>query len=392
MSLSIHDIAILGVGTSKKFGEQFDKGVDDLLFEAGFEAIDDAGIKPEQIEAGWVGIAYPFTGLSGAAMADPLKIYDIPITHVENYCCSGMDAFRNACLAVASGMYDMVMACGVEKITDQGGRGLPGLNVGHTVLMRGITAPSAFGLAFARHNREFGLTKEDLAHVAVKNHYNGAAHPRAHFRREVTLEQVMKAPIISGPLGLLDCCPISDGAAAVVVTRKDIAKKYRDDFVMVRALGLSVYTNQLPFDPEFDYLAWRPTVKAAEMAYQQAGIENPLQEIDLAECHDCFTITEILNIEDLGFCKKGEGGKFVREGRANIDGDVAINPSGGLKCFGHPIGATGCRMIWEVTRQLQGRAEGRQREGAKIGLAHNLGGLGGVVCGVTILSSDDKHK
>ncbi len=392
MTCSIHDVAIIGGGASKVFGEQFGKSADDLLFEACFEALDDAGVGVEEIQAGWIGIAYPFTGLSGATMADPIKLYDIPITHTENYCCSGMDAFRNACLAVASGMYDMVMACGVEKITDQGGRGLPGLGQQHPVIFRGITAPSAFGLAFERHRKEFGLTREDLAHVAVKNHANGAAHPRAHFRREVTLEQVIKAPSISGPLGLLDCCPISDGAAALVITRKDIARKYRDDFVTVRALALSVYSNWLPFQPDFDYLAWRPTVKAAEQAYRQAGIEDPLREIDLAEVHDCFTITEILNIEDLGFCRKGEGGRFVREGRANVDGDVAINPSGGLKCFGHPIGATGCRMVFEVMRQLQGRAEGKQREGAKTGMAHNLGGLGGTVCGIAILSSEDRFK
>ena len=392
MELRIHDVAVLGVGASRVFGEQYTKSADDLLVEAGFEAIEDAGIRPEDIQAGWIGVAYGFTGLSGAVLTDPLKLYDIPVSHNENYCVSGMDAFRNACLGVASGMYDVVMACGVEKITDQGGRGLPGLGQHHPVIFRGITAPSAFGLAYERHRLAFGMTREDLARVAVKNHFNGAAHPRAHFRREVTLEQVVKAPAISGPLGLLDCCPISDGAAALIVARRDIAKKYRDGFVMVRGLGLSVYSNYLPFQPDFDYLAWRPTVNAARQAYEQAGITDPLAEVDLAEVHDCFTITEILNIEDLGFCAKGGGSAFVREGRASIDGDVAVNPSGGLKCFGHPIGATGCRMIFEVTRQLQGRAEGRQREGARTGLAHNLGGLGGTVCGVAVLSSDDKYK
>ena len=391
MTCSLHDVAIIGVGFTK-FGENFTMGVEDMLVDAAYEAYEDAGIGPEQIQAGWVGVAYPFTGLSGATMADPLKLYDIPITRTENFCVTGMDAFRNACLAVASGMYDVVMACGVEKITDQGGRGLPTSGFGHPVLYKGMTAPSSFGLAFPQHSRKFGTTKEDLAHVAVKNHYNGAAHPKAHFRREVTMEQVLKAPIISGPLGLLDCCPISDGAAAVIITRKDLARKYRDDYVMVRGIGMAVYTNILPLDPDFDYLAWRPTVKAAEMAYEMAGIEDPRQEIDVAEVHDCFTITEILNYEDLGFCAKGKGGEFVREGHASIDGDVAVNPSGGLKCFGHPIGATGCRMVCEITQQVQGRAQGLQREGAKTGLAHNLGGLGGVVCGITILSSDDAYR
>ena len=382
----LKEVAIIGLGATK-FGENFDWGVDDMLAMACFEAIEDAGIKPEMIDAAWIGIQYPFTGLSGATLVDAVKLYDIPITHTENYCVSGLDAVRNACLAVAAGQYDMVLACGVEKITDQGGRGLPTAGFGHPVMMAGMTAPSAFGLAFPRHSREFGTTREHLAHVAVKNHYNGAANPKAHFRREVTLEQVLKAPVISGPLGLLDCCPISDGSAAVVVTRRDIAKKYRDDFVTVRGMGFATFTNLMMYDKNFDYLSWRPTVKAAEAAYAMAGITEPARQIDLAEVHDCFTITEILNVEDLGFCRKGEGGPAVEEGRFNIDGQVAVNPSGGLKCFGHPIGATGVRMVYEVTKQLQGRADGRQREGAKVGLAHNLGGLGGVVCGIIILTN-----
>ncbi|MDD5748711.1 MAG: acetyl-CoA acetyltransferase [Actinomycetota bacterium] len=384
----LRDVAVIGCGCTK-FGENFEWGVDDMLTMACFEAIEDAGIEPGEIQAGWIGMQYPFTGFSGATLSDAIKVYDIPITHVENYCVSGLDAFRNACLAVASEQYDIVIACGVEKITDQGGRGLPTSGMGHPVMMAGLTAPSAFGLAFTRHSLEFGTTKEHLAHVAVKNHRNGAANPKAHFRREVTIEQVLKAPPIAGPLGLLDCCPISDGSAAVIITRKDIAKKKRDDFVTIKGMGMSAYTNLMMYNKDFDYLAWRPTVKAAEAAYKMAGIKEPAKEIDLAECHDCFTITEILNVEDLGFCKKGEGGPATVEGRFNIDGEVAVNPSGGLKCFGHPIGATGIRMIYEVTKQLQGRADGMQREGAKVGLAHNLGGLGGIVCGIVILTNEN---
>lgn len=384
----IHDVAVIGVGCTK-FGENFDWGVDDMLSMAVTEAVGDAGIDPEQIEAGWIGIQYPFTGMSGATLSDSTRLYDIPITHVENYCASGLDAFRNACIAVAAEMYDIVIACGVEKITDQGGRGLPGVGGTHPVMMTGLTAPSAFGLAFERHSHAFGTTREHLAHVAVKNHYNGAANPKAHFRREVTLEQVMKAPPIAGPMGLLDCCPISDGSAAAIITRKDIAKKYRDDYVTVKGVALAAYTTLMMYDKNFDYLAWRPTVKAAEQAYKMAGITNPVKEIDFAEVHDCFTITEILNVEDLGFCKKGEGGPATAEGRFNIDGETPVNPSGGLKCFGHPIGATGIRMIYEVTKQLQGRADGRQVENPKVGLAHNLGGMGGVMCGIAILTNEN---
>jgi len=375
MSCSLHDIAIIGVGACK-FGENFDLDVESMLVAAAYEAYDDAGVRPEDIQAAWIGIQYPFTGLSGATLADPLKLYHIPITHTENYCVSGLDSFRNACLGVASGMYDMVMAAGVEKLTDQAGRGLPTAGFGHPVLLRGLTAPSAFGLAFPQHARKYGTTKEDLAHVAVKNHYNGAAHPKAHFRREVTLEQVMEAPIVSGPLGLLDCCAISDGAAAVIITRREIAKKYRDDYVVLRGLGLAVFSNLLPFDPDFDYLTWIPTVKAARAAYEMAGIENPREEIDCAEVHDCFTITEILNYEDLGFCPKGEGGRFIDEGLSDYGGKVVVNPSGGLLCKGHPIGATGVAQLVEIVWQLQGLCGARQVPNAKVGLTHNGGGFG----------------
>lgn len=384
--MSIKDkIAVIGTGCSK-FGENFSMGREDMLIDAVSEALADARIEPKDVQAAWIGIQYRATGMSGATLSDAVKLYGIPITHIENYCVSGLDAFRNACFAVASGEYDIALACGVEKLTDELLRGLPPARKEHPFIRRGTTAPGTFGLPCVRYFEKYGASKEDLARIAVKNHYNGLAHPKAQFRMEITIEQVLNAPIVSWPLGLLDCCPVSDGAAAVVVCRSDMAKSFRDDYVLLRGMGLAVCTELYMYDPSFDFLSWEPTVLAARTAYEEAGIKDPYREIDFAEVHDCFTITELLNYEDLGFCQKGEGAAFIREGRAAIDGELPVNPSGGLKCFGHPIGATGCRMIYEVTRQIQGRADGRQVKKHSVGLAHNLGGRGGVVCGVAILS------
>lgn len=375
--------AIIGVGCTR-FGELWEKDAEDLIVEAAYEAMEDAGVTPDDIEATWVGNLYDFTGLSGSVAAEPLKLFGKPTTRVENFCASGMDAFRNACFAVASGAYDVVLACGVEKLMDVGGSGLP-VDMGHPVL-RGASAPSMFALAATRCFHEWGWSREDLAHVAVKNHANGALHPKAHFRRPITLETALEAPMIAWPLGRFDSCGMSDGAAAVVVTRPEIARRsrHKHDFAMTRANALTMHAFLPMYRSSFDFLGFPATRAAAQQAYEEAGIRNPAQEIDLAEVHDCFTITELLNIQDLGLCEPGQGARFVRDGLANVGGTIAVNPSGGLKCFGHPIGATGCRMLYEVTRQLQGRAEGVQVPNARLGLAHNLGGPGSV-CSITIL-------
>lgn len=375
--------AIIGVGCTK-FGELWEKDAEDLIVEAAFEAMEDAGVTPDDIEATWVGNLYDFTGLSGSVAAEPLKLFGKPTTRVENFCASGMDAFRNACFAVASGAYDVVLACGVEKLMDVGGSGLP-VDMGHPV-MRGASAPAMFALTATRCFHEYGWTREDLAHVAVKNHKNGALHPKAHFRRPITLDTALNAPMIAWPLGRFDSCAMSDGAAALVITRPEIAKKskHKHDYALTKANALTMHTFLPMYRASYDWLGFPATQASAKLAYKEAGIKNPVEEIDLAEVHDCFTITEILNIQDLQFCKRGEGAKFVREGHADVDGKIAVNASGGLKCFGHPIGATGCRMLCEVTKQIQGRAEGAQVKNARLGLAHNLGGPGSV-CSVTIL-------
>src|SRR5207247_233697 len=317
---------------------------------------------------------------AAVSLADALRLYDRPITRVENYCATGTDAFRNGCLAVAAGAHDVVLVLGAEKLKDRGGRGIPRL--GHPLLARGNTAPGLFALAANRYMHTFGLGRETLAKVAVKNHRNGARNEKAHLRIEVTEEQVLKAPIIAWPFGLLDCCPTTDGAAAAIICRADLAKRFRKPPVLVKGAGLAVATGRPYFDPTFDYLGFRSTQAAARQAYAAAGITA--EDIDFAEVHDCFTWTEISNIEDLGFCKKGEGGKLVEEGRTALEGDIPVNPSGGLKSFGHPIGASGVRMIYECVTQLRGEAGSRQVKDPELGLAHNVGGPGAVSCVIVL--------
>jgi acetyl-CoA C-acetyltransferase len=285
-------------------------------------------------------------------------------------------------LAVAAGAYDVALAVGFEKMRD-GGYGRP--NRSHPVLDFGERAPHIFALAANRYFQRYGATKRTLAAVAIKNHRHGLRSPKAHLRMEVTEEMVLGAPLVYSPLGLFDCCPTTDGAAAAVVCRAEMARGLRTDPIYVRGIGLAVASGQPYYKPSFDYLGFPATQAAARSAYEQAGVTA--QDIDFAEVHDCFTITEIINYEDLGFCARGEGGRFVEDGRATLGGERPVNVSGGLKSFGHPIGATGMRMIYELVQQLQGRAGERQVQGARVGLAHNLGGPAAVAC-VSILSNE----
>lgn len=382
-------VAIIGAGYSK-FGERWDMNTEGLLTEACGRAIQDAGIEKTDIQAGWVGIQYWFTGLSGATLADGIKLYGIPMTHVENYCASGMDAFRNACYSVAAGVNDLVLACGVEKLMDEGSHGLPGFTeMGHPLLPL-PSAPAMFCMAATRCFHEYGWTKEDLARVAVKNHSNGVAHPMAHFRNPVTIEEVMRAPMIADPLGRYDCCAMSDGSAALIITTPELAPSYvsNGNYVVVKANQIACYSNTPWYVPSYPFTRFSSTIRAAELAYKEAGVTNPRKEISMAEVHDCFTITELVNCEDLGFCDRGMAPTELKNGTFNWDGELPVNPSGGLKCFGHPIGATGCRMLVELTKQLQGRADGRQVKDPTLGLAHNLGGAF-TVAAITILGKPE---
>lgn len=377
-------VAIIGVGCTK-FGDNFDLSYEEMAAEAAFQALDDARIEPERIGAAWLGTFSPGQGHGKASvsLADAIRLYNKPITRVENYCATGTDAFRNAAMAVAAGIYDVALVVGVEKLKDRPARGLVSEG-NHAYQHDGSTAPGIFALAATRYLERFRIGREVLAKVAVKNHHNGTLNPKAHFQMEVTEEQCLKAPMVAYPFGLFDCCPTTDGAAAAVICRADLAKQFCDDYVVVKGIGLAVTSGRPWFEPGYEFTGFEATTTAAQEAYRMAGINDPLKEIDLAEVHDCFTWTELSNYEDLGFCKKGEGAHFIGEGRSSLKGDLPINTSGGLKSSGHPIGASGVRMIYEITTQLRGQAGARQVHDPKLGLVHNLGGPGSVSCVVVL--------
>jgi acetyl-CoA C-acetyltransferase len=378
---SIKDkVAIIGMGCTK-FGELWEKSEDDLLIEAAYEAYEDAGIEPKDIQAAWLGNAR--TAMRGAALAIPLKLEYIPITRVENQCCSGTDAFRNACYAVAAGVYDVVLVAGFEKLKDAGPERLRARYLYPDLFPQvplGLPAQE-FALKATRYFYDYGLSYEDgkkmLSRIAFKNHHNGTMSPKAHFRREITIEQAMNAPMIAYPLGLLDACGVSDGAAMAILTRSDLAKSFRDDYVLVKGLGICSGAKQAQLRDDEDLIHFEENVQAARIAYEEAGIDDPFTQIDLAELHDCFTITEAVTCEDLGFCARGKAKEYVEGGVFDLDGDLATNPDGGLKCFGHPLGASGVRMIYEIYKQMQYKAGPRQRKNPSLGLTHNLGGTTG---------------
>ena len=380
-------VAIIGMGQTK-LGDRFDAGFIDLAVEAAQEAFEDAKLSPKDIEAAWIGVFEPnmgggFMGMAGSYIAEALGMWDIPSSRLSNYCTTGMDALRNAAHAVAAGLYKFVIVLGEEKMRDVGSRDSlirQTIMNGHPVVGKGQTAPGMFALMANKHFKEFGTTKEDLAKVAIKNHYNGSLNPKAHIQREVTMDKVMGAYMIADPLGLFDCSTVADGAAVAILTTPEIAKSMKPDgdYALIKALGVSVTTDARYFDPHESYIGFRSTQMAAKSAYEQAGIKDPFKEIGVAEVHDCFTITEIINYEDLFFCEKGKGADFIRDGISALDGALPVNTSGGLKSCGHPIGATGVRMTYQIYQQLLGRAGKMQLQDPKLGLIHNLGGPGSV--------------
>lgn len=370
-------VAIIGMGCTQ-FGEHWDKDVKDLVIDACYEAFEDAGIAPGQIQAAWWSTM--ISGDLGRSLAYPLKTDFIPITRVENRCAGGQDAFLNACFAVASGAYDIVLVCGAEKLKDSG---IPAAGMDPTTPYTSrvdtlFVPPTAYAQLAQRYFYHYGIDpdegKEILARIAVKNHHNGTLSPKAQFHNEITVEQAMKAPIVAPPLGLYDCCGLSDGGAAAIVTRADLAKKYRDDFILVKGFGVSSGHYQAQIQDDWDSVHIEETVRAANHAYAMAGIKNPRKEIDIAIVHDCFTITELVIYEDLGFSPRGKAKNDVIAGTFELTGELAVNTDGGLKCFGHPVGASGLRMLYEVYKQLQGKAEQRQLKDPQIGLVHGLGG------------------
>lgn len=376
-------VAVIGAGVIK-FGELFDKSFEDMASEAYLNCLKsvDKGIDPKEIEAVWYGTI--FGPSTGAAVAETLGLVDRPVTHVENACATGSDAFRNACFAVASGVYDVALVVACEKMTDAPGGLIESVGALPQIFwLYGITMPAAFGLYGTRHMHEFGTKREHFAMVAVKNHHHGTLNPYSHFRFEVNVDQVLNSPMVAWPLTLLDCCPITDGAAATIVCNSELAKKYTDAPVYVAGSGLA--TQPVLVHMRKQYVTMEPTVWASRQAYKMAGIEP--KDIDFAEVHDCFTSTELITYEDLGFCKKGEGGKFIEDMHPYIGGKMPVNPSGGLKSHGHPIGATGNAQIVELFWHLRNEAGKRQVKGAEIGLQHNIGGVGPQVSCVNILSN-----
>ena len=382
------DVAIVGIGATS-FGEHWDKGLRELSSEAGFSAAGDAGIKGKDIEFILVGnmSGGMFVGQEhvAALVADFLGLGPTPAVRVEAACASGGVAFRQGYLAVASGMYDLVAVGGVEKMTDVYGSWATAVLAGamdtEWEAYFGATFPGIYALMAQRYMYEYGLTSEELAKVAVKNHYHASFNPLAHFKNRITVDDVLNSPLVADPLHLFDCCPISDGAACVLLTSAEEAKKYTDTPIIIEACTQASGTLAL-FDRK-DICTIDSTVEAAKQAFSQAGVNH--KDIDLVEVHDCFTIGEILALEDLGFCAKGEARKMYDDDQTYVDGALPVNTDGGLKASGHPVGATGVKQIVELTKQLRGEAEkGRQVKGAEVGLAQNVGGSGATAV-VTIL-------
>jgi acetyl-CoA C-acetyltransferase len=388
------EVAIVGTATTR-FGVLHDRGYLDLLAEAALGAIADAGLEADRIEAAWLGTAEPtlagLVGDSGAAVAEAIGFGPRPVTRVSNFCCTGMEAVRGAALDVAAGEHRIVLAVGAEKMRDVTSRGsllAKTANQTHPTLAKGRTAPGQFALLATRymHVHEVGL--ESLARVAVKNHEHATRNPNAHFREAVTLEQVLGAPRVAEPLGALDCTPTTDGAAAVVLAPVAWAEQHAPRYAVIRGFGLAVTDGYYAtfYHEDEDFLGFRSTRAAAEVAYRQAGIAEPRAQLDVVECHDCFTITEIVNTEDLGLCGSGEGVSLLESGATSAGGDTPVNLSGGLQACGHPVGATGVRMIAEIADQVTARAGERQVPGARTGLAHTLGGPG-VISAVAVLQA-----
>ena len=384
MAKGIRDkVAIIGMGCTK-FGERFDAGPQDLVVESFSECLADAGIEKKDIEAAWWGCCAPEISVGNGAivLGTMLKLPFIPITRVENFCATGSEALRGAVYAVASEAYDICLAVGMEKLKDTGYGGLPlaaGLGYKSALASANYSAPGAFALMATKYFSKYGLDPQEgkmmLAKVSSKSHKNGTLSPKAHLRKEASVEQIMNAPIVAWPLGLFDCCGVSDGSAAAIVCRADMAHKFRGDPIFVKSMQLSASSGEELLLNTWDSAHVEAGYRAGLLAYKEAGITNPREEVSMAEVHDCFSITEAVTMEDLQFSPRGKVKEDIDAGRFNADGAQPIQIDGGLKCFGHPIGASGLRMMYEMYKQLQGKADKRQLKNPKIGLTHNMGGF-----------------
>jgi acetyl-CoA C-acetyltransferase len=385
-------VAIVGMGCTR-FGERFEVGLDDLLVDAANETYASAGVTKEDVDAYWLGTAQ--SGMSGITLARPLQLEDRPVTRVENFCATGSEALRQAAYAVASGAYDVAMAIGGEKVKDSGYAGLNAFPIPSDGTARTLTAAAMFSMVAPAYAKKYGVDEaelgEVLARIAWKNHYNGARNPRAQFRREMTMESICASPRVAGSLGIMDCAGVADGAAAAIVVRAEDAHRYTDRTLYIKALSFVAGNGSGLLDPEYDYTHFPEVEATARDAYAQAGITDPRREIAMAEVHDCFTPTELVLMEDLGFAPRGTAWKEVLAGTFDLTGELPVNPDGGLKSFGHPVGASGLRMLFEAWLQLRGDAppERQIADDRSRALTHNLGGYPGeMVSFVSIVGRD----
>ncbi len=382
-------VAVIGAGKTR-FGALADRDLRSLAVEAGEKCLKNGHLSPSQIEAFWLGnFAGPsFVGQNHLApyVSSALGLEGIPATRVEAACASSGSAFFHGVSAVAAGLYDVVLVAGVEKMTSQ-----PTARVTEILasagdcsgeIKAGSTFPSLFAMIARRHMYQFGTTREQLAAVAVKNHANGFLNPNAHMRKLITLDQALNARPVADPLGLYDCSLISDGAAAVAITSLERARDFTDK--PVRILGIAQASDYVALDQKQDITTFPAVRKAAEIAYKMAGLSA--KDIQFAELHDCFTIAEIIAMEDLGFVSRGQGGPYSAAGHTGLLGELPINTSGGLKSKGHPVGATGVAQICDLVEQIRCEAGERQVKRHSVGLAQNLGGSG-ATCVVSILGS-----
>lgn len=386
------DVAIVGVG-STKFGEHWDKSLKDLIAEAGFKAATEAGIRGKDVEliVGGNMSGGMFVGQEhiAALVADVMGLQPIPALRVEGACASGSLALEVGFMAVASGMFDVVLVGGVEKMTDVYAQGATTALAGAMDLeweaYFGVTFPGLYALMAQRYMYEYGLTREQLALVAVKNHDHGYHNPLAQFRRKITVDDVKNSTLVADPLRLLDCSPITDGAATIVLVPTEKAHQYTD--TPINIIGIAQASDTLSLFNRRSLCSVDATIEAGKQALKQAKISH--KDVDVVEVHDCFTIAEIITLEDLGFCKKGEAAKLYEEGQVWVGGSLPVNTDGGLKSGGHAVGATGIKQVVEIVHQLRGESpEAVQVKGAEIGLAHNMGGSGATAV-VTILTRGD---
>ncbi len=374
-------VAIIGVGCVP-FNEHWEKSLDDLIIDGAKATYESAGISQDEVDAFWFGTSQ--SAASGLAMGGPLKIHGKPISRVENYCATGSEAMRQAAYAVASGAYDVVMALGAEKVKDGGYQGLNAFPIPTDGTQRTLTAAAMFAMILPAYAEKYGLDVDEIrysvAKIAEKNHFNGARNPLAQFRRETSAEQICQMAAVAGRLSVFDCAGVADGAAGVIMCRAEDAHQYCDDPLYIKALSFVAGTGAGSLDPDYDYTTLSECKWSADDAYAQAGVADPRNEIAVAEVHDCFTPTELVLMEDLGFSAPGEAWQDVLNGDFNLDGRLPVNTDGGLKSFGHPVGASGLRMLYEVWLQLRGQAPEERTmvdNGRSLGLTHNLGGYPG---------------